>query len=136
MGGDISTSGSSNTGFDYTGNSATLSASVEGGFSAEVSNARGYGVGFSVNGEATTTHDVTTENGVTTYTANAEASITVQGEINTSQAGLGMARTDGIQLEYQVSMPEHAATPEAMANATFTDPSTMPVGTVIRVDDS
>lgn len=33
-------------------------------------------------------------------------------------------------------MPEHAATPEAMSNATFTDPSTMPVGTVIRVDDS
>ncbi|PZO62432.1 MAG: hypothetical protein DI635_11715 [Pseudoxanthomonas suwonensis] len=47
-----------------------------------------------------------------------------------------IARTDGIQLEYQVSMPEDAATPEAMANATFTDPSTMPVGTVVRVDDS
>lgn len=136
MGGGISTSGSSNTDFDYTGNSATLSASVEGGFSAEVSNAKGYGVGFSMNGEATTTHDVTTENGVTTYTANAEASITVQGEINTPQAGLEIARTDGIKLEYQVSMPEDAATPEAMANATFTDPSTMPVGTVIRVDDS
>lgn len=136
MGTDVSTTSGTNTNFDYTGNSATLSASAEGGFSVDVSNTRGYGVGFSVNGEATSTHNVTTENGVTTYTANTEVSVTVQGEINTPHAGVEIARTDGIELEYQVSMPEDAATPQAMANATFTDPSTMPEGTVIRVDDS
>lgn len=135
VGTEITGSNSSNVNFDYD-DSASLSLSAEGGFSAKVTSQNGYGIGFSVDGSVQATHEVETADGRTTYTANGEASITIKGEVNTPQAGLEIARTDGIVLNFEVSMPTEAATPAAMASATFTDPSTMPVDTVIKVDDS
>lgn len=112
------------------------SASAEGGFSTKVTDSKGRGVSFNINVQATSTNNVTTESGRTTYTATTETSVTVEGEAHTPQAGVTIAHTEGIQTSYQVSMPEEVATPEAMQAANPFDPLSMPVGTTIQVDDS
>lgn len=71
MGIEASASGNSSADLRCDANGCHISASAEGGFSAELKGAKGIGVSFGLSGEAASTHDVSTEDGVTTYTAEA-----------------------------------------------------------------
>ena len=112
----------------------TVSATVEGGFSTEVKNAKGYGVSFGINAEASVVANQKTENGVTTFTVEADASVTVEGGVNTPKAGLTVAHTEGIRGEYSVAMPEAAAEGVDPKTVNPYDPSSMPTGTVITMN--
>lgn len=112
----------------------TVSATVEGGFSTEVKNARGYGVSFGINAEASVVANQQTENGVTTFTVEGDASVTVQGGVNTPKAGLTVAHTEGIRASYSVAMPEAAARGVDPKTVNPYDPSSMPTGTVITMN--
>lgn len=114
----------------------TISASVSGGFSGEVKNARGYGVSFGIDAEASVVADQKTENGVTTFNVAAEASVTVSGGVNTPKAGLTVAHSEGITANYSVSMPEAAAQDVDPKTVNPFDPSSMPTGTVVKLDGS
>lgn len=111
----------------------TVSATVSGGFSSEVTNAKGYGVSFGVNAEASVVADKKTENGVTTYTVESEASVTVEGGVNTPQAGLTVAHSEGLRGSYSVAMPEAAAKGVNPGAVNPYDPSSMPTGTVVTM---
>jgi hypothetical protein len=110
-----------------------VSATVKGGFSTEVTNAKGYGVSFGVNAEASVVADRKTENGVTTFTVESEASVTVEGGVNTPQAGLTVAHSEGLRGSYSVAMPEAAAQGVNPGAVNPYDPSSMPTGTVITM---
>ncbi|MDX2012211.1 MAG: hypothetical protein SFW67_18595 [Myxococcaceae bacterium] len=111
----------------------TVSATVEGGFSAEVTNAKGYGVSFGVNAEASVVSNRKTENGVTTFTVDGEASVTVEGGVSTPQAGLTVAHSEGLRGSYEVAMPEAAARGVDPATVNPYDPTSMPTGTVVTM---
>lgn len=110
---------------------ATVSA--EGSLGTAVKNNRGYGVSFEVGVQANAGVSTTTENGMTTYTANADASVTVSGGVQTPHVGANGGMTWGVRGEYTVAMPESEATPAAIAGANFYDPTSMPPGTTITV---
>lgn len=114
----------------------TVSASVKGGFSQEVTNAKGYGVSFGVNTEASVVSSQKTENGVTTFEVEAEASITVSGGVKTPKAGLELAHSEGLKASYSVAMPEAAAKTVDPKTVNPLDPASMPTGTVVTLDGS
>ena len=112
------------------------SASIGAGFSTTVTGRNGVGVEFGIDAEATVTSDVSTEDGVTTYTATTEASVTVNGGVDGRQFDVAIAHTEGIVTSYTVSMPAEVASPDTMAAANPFDPSSMPIGTTIQIDDT
>lgn len=111
-----------------------VSAKVSGGFSQEVTNAHGYGVSFGVNTAASVASSQKTENGVTTFEVKSEASISVSGGISTPKAGLELAHSEGVKLDYSVSMPEAAAKTVDPKTVNPLDPASMPTGTVVSLD--
>lgn len=127
---------------NFTGNSElnitpdTVSATVKGGFSTEVKNTKGYGVSFGVNAEASVVANQKTENGVTTFSVEGDASVTVEGGISTPKAGLTVAHSEGIRASYSVAMPEEAAKGVDPKSVNPFDPESMPEGTVITMDGS
>ena len=114
----------------------TVSASVSGGFSGEVKGAKGWGVSFGVNAEAAVVADQKTEDGVTTFHVHGQASVTVSGGVNTPKAGLAVAHSEGITADYSVAMPEAAAQTCDPKTVNPFDPSSMPTGTVVKLDGS
>ncbi len=114
----------------------TISASVSGGFSTEVKGAKGIGVSFGVNAKASVVANEKTENGVTTFSVSGEASVTVSGGVNTPKAGLAVAHSEGIRASYSVAMPEAAARGVDPKTVNPFDPSSMPTGTVVKLDGS
>lgn len=110
---------------------ATVSG--EGSLGTAVKNNRGYGVSFEVGVKANAGVSTTSQDGMTTYTANADASITVSGGAQTPHVGANGGMTWGVRGDYTVAMPESEATPEAIAGANFYDPRSMPPGTTITV---
>ena len=110
--------------------------SISGGteFGSEVKNSKGYGVGFSVGADATVVAGKHTKDGVTTWTASSDVSVSLKGSVNTPQAGLEIGHTEGIKASYEVSMPEQIANTTNPASVNPFDPDSMPTGTVIKVD--
>jgi hypothetical protein len=80
--------------------------------------------------------DQKTENGVTTFNVAGEASVTLSGGVNTPQAGLALAHSEGIKANYSVAMPEAAAQGVDPKTVNPFDPNSMPTGTVVKLDGS
>lgn len=114
----------------------TVSLSAGGGFSKEVTNAKGRGISFGIDANATVVTGKKTAHGVTTYSASSDASITLDAGIKARQAGLQVGYTKGIKVSYEVSMPEKAAKTANLATVNPFDPASMPKGTVIKLDGS
>ena len=114
----------------------TVSLTANGGFTESVKNSKGVGLSFGIDGSSTVVAGQKTEDGVTTYTVSSDVSVTLNAGVDVKQAGLEYGRTDGIKASYEVSMPEQAAKTTDLASVNPFDPSTMPTGTVIRIDGS
>ena len=114
----------------------TVSLTANGGFTESVKNSKGIGLSFGIDGSSTVVAGRKTEDGVTTYTVSSDVSVTLNAGVDVKQAGLEYGRTDGIKASYEVSMPEQAAKTTDLASVNPFDPSSMPTGTVIRIDGS
>lgn len=112
----------------------SVSATVNGGFSTTVKNAKGLGVSFSVDAEASVVANQTSKDGVTTFSVETEASITVKGGVKTPKAGVTLAHSEGISATYSVSMSDADAKKHDPKTVNPFDPSSMPTGTVITFD--
>lgn len=135
--GNKTTSGtttSASVGVDPDAGMVSLSAGT--GFSHEVTNAKGYGVSFGVNADATVVTGEKTENGTTTYTASTDVSISLKGGVKSKQAGIEVGHTEGIKSSYEVSMPEEAANQADLSAVNPFDPDSMPTGTSVKIDGS
>lgn len=130
----VPASGSGSIDGSYTPSPHGGSVSVEGEFNADIAGSKGYGLTFGVSGEVSASQSQTTENGITTYTATAEASVSIEAGVELPHGGLSGEATEGVNATYTVSMPEAAATPQALQNANPFDPTSMPVGTTIQMD--
>ncbi|MEN1958642.1 LysM peptidoglycan-binding domain-containing protein [Luteimonas changyuni] len=114
----------------------TVSLTANGGFSESVKNSKGVGLSFGIDGSTTVVAGQKTENGVTTYTASSDVSVTLNAGVDVKQAGLEYGHTDGIKACYEVSMPEQAAKNTDLASVNPFDPSSMPTGTIVKIDGS
>lgn len=114
----------------------TLSLSAGTGFNQEVTNARGYGVSFGIDANATAVAGEKTENGTTTYTASTDVSVTLNGGIHSKQAGVEIGHSEGIKASFEVSMPEAVAAETDLASVNPFDPDSMPTGTRVEIDGS
>src|SRR5690606_31854558 len=114
----------------------TVSLTANGGFSESVKNSKGVGLSFGIDGSTTVVAGQKTGNGVTTYTASSDVSVTLNAGVDVKQAGLEYGRTDGIKASYEVSMPEQAAKGTDLASVNPFDSSSMPTGTIIKIDGS
>lgn len=135
--GTAATSGTSNNasvGIDTEEGTVSLTGGT--GFSQGLKNAKGYGVTFGVDGDATVLAGKKTTDGVTTYQAFTDISASLNAGINAKQAGLEVGRTEGIKGAYEVSMPEQLAQNTNLAKVNPFDPDSMPTGTVIKLDGS
>lgn len=112
----------------------SLSGSI--GFSKDVTNAKGRGVSFGVNASATRVTGKKTENGVTTYNASTDVSVSLNAGVHSKQAGVEIGHTEGIKSSFKVSMPEQAAKTTDLSGVNPFDPSSMPTGTVVKIDGS
>jgi len=130
------TSASATYGGSYDPNKGTVTISTGAGFGKEIKNAHGYGVSFGVDGNVSVTGGQKTKDGVTTYTASADASVTVSGGISAPKAGVSGSVTKGIKTSFEVKMPEAAAKTANLAKVNPFDPTTMPTGTVVKLDGS
>lgn len=131
-------SGSSSVDFDTKSNVSVQDngVQVDGGFSSEIKNAKGYGLSFGINGHVDATTNLSSNDGVTTYTAQTQASLTIEGGVSAPTGGLQGTYTLGSTSTYTVAMPEAAATPQAISTANPFDPASMPPGTKITMDGS
>jgi hypothetical protein len=112
-----------------------VSATVNGGFSGTVKNAKGFGVSFGVDASASVVTNTRSAGGVTTFTVDAKASITVKGGINTPKAGVEIARSEGLSATYSVAVPDGEGTRRRDPKTINPfDPLSMPTGTVITFD--
>lgn len=135
--GSSSKTGSSTTiGGGYDPDKGTVTVSAGGGFSQGVKNAKGYGVSFGVDGKTTVTGGLQTKNGVTTYSASTDVSVTLKVGVTTPKAGAEYATTNGIKSSFEVRMPEAAAKTADIGKVNPFDPATMPTGTVVKLDGS
>lgn len=133
--GTKSTSGtSSGLGFGVDPEKGTVSLTTSGGFTESVKSAKGHGLSFGIDGSSTLVAGKKTEDGVTTYTASADVSVTLNAGVDARQAGLEYGHVTGIKSSYEVSMPEQAANATDLASVNPFDPSTMPTGTIIKLD--
>lgn len=114
----------------------TVSLSGGGGFSEGLKSAKGYGVSFGIDAQSTVVAGQKTTDGVTTYTASADVSVTLKAGADVKQAGLEVGHTEGIKGSYEVSMPEQIARGTDLATVNPFDPDSMPTGTVIKLDGS
>lgn len=114
----------------------TVSLSAGTGFSQEVTNAKGVGVSFGVDANATAVAGKKTENGTTTYTASTDVSVSLKGGVKSKQAGVEIGHTEGIKSSYEVSMPEEAAAKTNLSSVNPFDPDSMPTGTSVKIDGS
>ncbi|MGY0610949.1 MULTISPECIES: LysM peptidoglycan-binding domain-containing protein [unclassified Luteimonas] len=114
----------------------TLSLAGNAGFTESVKNSKGVGLSFGIDGSTTVVTGQKTEDGVTTYTASSDVSVTLNAGVDVKQAGLEYGRTDGIKASYEVSMPEQAAKNTDLASVNPFDPASMPTGTIIKIDGS
>ena len=114
----------------------TVSLTANGGFSESVKNSKGVGISFGMDGSSTVVTGEKTENGVTTYSVSSDISVSLNAGVDVKQAGLEYGHTEGIKASYEVSMPEQAAKTTDLASVNPFDPSTMPTGTVIKIDGS
>lgn len=114
------------------------SVSLSGGtsFSHEVKNSRGVGVSFGVDTNATVTAGKKTADGVTTYSASTDASITLEGGASAKEASLTIGRTEGIKASFEVAMPDAPAKGRNLALINPFDANSMPTGTKITMDGS
>lgn len=114
----------------------TVSVSGGSGFTEGVKNSKGYGVSFGVDANATVVAGKHTENGVTTYTASSDVSVSLKVGVDAKQAGLEVGHTEGIKGSFEVSMPEQIAKTTNLATVNPFDPDSMPTGTVIKLDSA
>ncbi len=129
-----STSRSGSVGVDT--EKGTVSVTGGLGFSEGLKSAKGYGVSFGVNAESTVVAGRKTTDGVTTYSASADVSVTLKAGADVKQAGLEVGHTEGIRSSYEVSMPEQVARNTDLTKVNPFDPDSMPTGTVIKLDGS
>lgn len=127
-------SSSANVGVDPDKGTVTVSGGT--GFSKEVTNAKGVGVSFGIDANASVVSGKKTDKGVTTYSLSTDMSVSVKGGVKSKQAGLEVSHTDGIKASYEVSMPEDAAKTTDLASVNPFDPDSMPTGTVVKIDGS
>lgn len=91
-------------------------------------------VGVSV--KATGKVELGTENGMTTVKVSGDVSGTVAGSVKVGGLGAKVSYEAGVEASYSVSMPEDVAkSVDAMTVNPF-DPSTMPTGTVVKLEES
>lgn len=135
-GSSTKTSKSTTLGGSYDPNKGTITVSGGTGFSTDVKNARGYGVSFGIDGNVSISGGTQTKNGVTTYSASADASVTVKGGVSAPKFGVSGSITTGIKGAFEVQMPEAAAKGADLSKVNPFDPSAMPTGTVIKLDGS
>lgn len=114
----------------------TVSLSTGTGFSKDVTNAKGRGVSFGVDANASTTAGKKTENGTTTYTVSGDVSVSLKAGVHSKQAGLEVGHTEGIKSSWEVAMPEATANGTDLASVNPFDPDSMPTGTSVKIDGS
>lgn len=114
----------------------TVTVSGGAGFTEGVKSAKGYGVSFGIDANATVVSGQNTKDGVTTYTASSDVSVSLKAGVDAKQAGLEVGHTDGIKASWEVSMPEQIAKTTDVSKVNPFDPDSMPTGTVIKVDGS
>lgn len=132
--GTSSTSANGKIGYDSEAGTVSVSGGL--GFSEGLKSANGYGVSFGVDAASTVVAGKKTTDGVTTYTASTDISVTLNAGVDVKQAGLEVGRTEGIKGSYEVSMPERIAANTNLAEVNPFDPDSMPTGTVIKLDGS
>jgi len=130
------TSASTTYGGSYDPGKGTVTVSAGTGFGKEIKNAHGYGVSFGVDGNVSVSGGQKTTDGVTTYTASADASVTLSGGVSAPKAGVSGSITKGIKTSFEVKMPEAAAKTANPAKVNPFDPATLPTGTVVKLDGS
>ncbi len=113
-----------------------LKATEKFGFSDKLKLAKGVGVSFGVSAQATEVAEKKTEKGVTTYSVKTDASVTLKAGVTISSAGVTVAQSEGLRVEYKVSMPEAAAAGVNPASVNPFDPSSMPTGATVTLDGS
>lgn len=130
-------------GVSVDGSGASANASVDGEFSRKVIDSHGVGLSFGISSEAKATTEVKADPGTgkTTYAAEAEASVTLNADASlpggkAGKVGVGVEHTEGIKASYTVTMPFDQATTENIAKANPFDPTSMPVGTAIGMEQS
>lgn len=114
----------------------TVTVSGGTGFTEGVKNSKGYGVSFGIDANATVVAGQNTKDGVTTYTASSDVSVSLKAGVDAKQAGLEIGHTEGIKASYEVSMPEQVAKATNLATVNPFDASSMPTGTIIKMDGS
>lgn len=129
-------SASSNTSVGVDVDKGTVSLTNGGGFSEGLKSAKGYGVTFGVDAQSTLVAGKKTTDGVTTYSASADVSVTLKAGADIKQAGLEVGHTEGIKGSFEVSMPEQIARGTDLTTVNPFDPDSMPTGTVIKLDGS
>lgn len=114
----------------------TVSLSANGGFTESVKNSKGVGLSFGIDYGTTVVAGKKTEDGITTYSVSSDVSVSLSGGLDVKQAGVEVGHTRGIKASYEVSMPEQAAKNIDLATVNPFDPSSMPTGTVVKIDGS
>lgn len=109
---------------------------VDGGFAKEVKTAKGVGLRFGVDAEASVTSEVSKEDGVTTYTVSGEASVTLNGGVDAKGVSVSVAHANGIKASWAVALPDATAQGVNPASVNPFDPTSMPVGSSVTMDGS
>ena len=106
---------------------------VSGGAKAEGElHARGYGVSFKLAAGAELSGRETTAEGVTTYAMTGDVSASMEGGARVPAGGLEAAYARGVEVSYQVSMPEAATRQTDLRTVHPFNPDAMPVGARIE----
>lgn len=135
--GTAATSSTSNNGsIGVDTEEGTVSLTGGAGFSEGLKSSKGYGVSFGVDAQSTVIAGKKTTDGVTTYKASTDISVTLNAGVDVKQAGLEVGHTEGIKGSFEVSMPEQHASATNLAKVNPFDPDSMPNGTVIKLDGS
>ncbi len=112
------------------------SLKTDGGFTKEVKNARGVGLKFGVNAEASVSTEVAREGGISTYTVSGEASVTLSLGADSRGASVGVAHSEGIKASWAVALPDDTSQGVKPESVNPFDPSSMPVGSSVTMDGS
>lgn len=116
------------------GKGVELTISKQTGVEANVETVGGFGMTFEVSGKATVSEKRVTDDGVTTYQSKADVSVTIASGASLPQAGFEVGHTEGVKAKFEVSMPEAAAKSATLESINPFDPSSMPDGTVVKMD--
>lgn len=113
-----------------------LDAGINANAGYELDLPRDVSIGLKIEGEASVNTQINRENGRVIYSAEANASVTVNASVNTSQAGASITRGQSVGISYEVDVPEDIFKEDMLATINPMETDSIPVGTRVTMSSS